>query len=109
MFTTVASAEQDHLSAFDLPMSVLSAPKGWKLADNFERILTVIEVAADFASLFFAVVFTYLLARVYGHSSTFSAAQTLGIGVSFATLFVLMLDRQGGYRSGNSLLRVKET
>jgi exopolysaccharide biosynthesis polyprenyl glycosylphosphotransferase len=81
------------------------------IRNRFEKVLTAIEVIADWLTVVLAVNGGYV-AYHYLHLGrrVHYAASTLAYA-SFAVgaLFVILLDRDGAYRPGNSLLRIKET
>ena len=80
-------------------------------AGRFRRAVVLCEVIADLLTVTVAVTFGYVIYNSfslgkhihYSPKTIFSAAFVLGI------VMVLMLDRVGAYRRGNSLLRVRET
>src|SRR5271166_4740570 len=81
------------------------------IRNRFERSLTAIEVLADWLTVVIAVssgytVYRFLqLGRRVQYPFNTMALVSIGMGV----LFVILLDRDGAYRPGNSLLRIKET
>jgi exopolysaccharide biosynthesis polyprenyl glycosylphosphotransferase len=81
------------------------------IRDRFERALTAVEVLLDWLMVAVAINLSSFAYR-YLHlgKRVFYPFGTLAY-VSFATgtLFVLLLDHDGAYRSGSSLLRIKET
>jgi len=81
------------------------------IRNRFERVLTGIEALADWLTVVVAVngaYAAYLLLdlgrRIHYRTSMFAYA-SFAVGA----LFVILLDRDGAYRPGNSLLRIKET
>jgi len=81
------------------------------IRNHFERILTGIEVLADWLTVVVAVnggyaAYSYLN---LGKRVHYPATTLAYISFAVAALFVILLDRDGAYRSGNSLLRIKET
>jgi len=81
------------------------------MRNRWERLLTGCEVAGDWLSVVVAVNSAYLLYHVLhlGKQLQYHASTLAYISFGVATLFVLLLDRDGAYRSGSSLLRIKET
>ncbi len=76
------------------------------LSARFEKFLTLLERIADFITVAVVVQLTYYL----GMDLPRAAAHKVIPGtLACSLLFVLMLDREGAYHRGNSLLRVKET
>lgn len=103
-----SNGEIQELTSFELQL-VQPVAKGSPV--NFRRVVAAVEVVADILTIAFAIRFGYL---VYGttaigkhvnipHRLVWSGACIL------AVVMVLMLDRVGAYRRGNSLLRVRET
>lgn len=78
---------------------------------HFQRAVTLVEAAADALAVVAAVMMAYLLYRMLGLGVQveYPISWLLGTAAICASLVVLMLDRTGAYRPGNSLLRVKET
>jgi exopolysaccharide biosynthesis polyprenyl glycosylphosphotransferase len=79
--------------------------------NRFERILTGIEVIADGVTVAAAVgcgyaTYYYLL---FGNRVHYPLSNILLVAIAMAVLFVILLDRDGAYNLGNSLLRIKET
>lgn len=81
------------------------------LRHRFEKILTGVEVAADWLTVVLAVnagYFVYHLLHL-GKRLHYPVSTLTYVSFGVAALFVLLLDRDGAYRSGASLLRIKET
>lgn len=80
-------------------------------AANFRRAIVAGEIAADLATIVFAVVVGYMAYDVLelGKHIYYPARTVFAMAAAFAVVMVLMLDRVGAYRRGNSLLRVRET
>ncbi len=78
---------------------------------RFERLLTAIERLADAAAVGLAVLLAYGIYRhlPIGRHVTYSRNQILIGAVALGTIFVILLDRDGAYLGGNSLLRIRET
>ena len=81
------------------------------LRNNFEKILTGVELAMDWATVVLAVNAGYGVYHLLHLGKRLQYPYTTLCYISFAVgaLFVLLLDREGAYRSGSSLLRIKET
>jgi exopolysaccharide biosynthesis polyprenyl glycosylphosphotransferase len=77
----------------------------------FEFAVTGIEIAADFIAAGLGIVVSYHIyhALNLGKEVWYSSNMILSTAALIGILFVVMLDREGGYRKGNGLLRVKET
>jgi exopolysaccharide biosynthesis polyprenyl glycosylphosphotransferase len=77
----------------------------------FELVATKIEITTDFIATGLGVVVSYKIYQAFslGKEIRYPANVILLTAALFGILFVLMLDRDGGYRKGNGLLRVKET
>ena len=80
-------------------------------AGDFRRLLSGLEVIADFVTVIFAITFGYLVYYNFdiGKHIHYSGKVVLGVAFGLAVIIVLMLDRVGAYARGNSLLRVRET
>jgi len=78
---------------------------------QFEQIVTAVEIVGDFSGaavgLFFAYSAYHLLAL--GRNLVYPLHTVVCAALAFAFLFVLMLDREGAYRQGHGLLRIRET
>ena len=89
----------------------ISRPAAADFVDHLTRLHTAAQVAADALTVAAAVLLSY---RAYhllrlGKHIHYSPDIIAGAAAGFAVLFVLMLDRDGAYRQGSSLLRIKET
>ena len=80
-------------------------------AVHFRRIVLLCEVVADILTVCLAVVLANLIyeGSDLGRHIQYSEKAILTAALGFALVMVLMLDRAGAYRLGNSLLRVRET
>jgi exopolysaccharide biosynthesis polyprenyl glycosylphosphotransferase len=80
-------------------------------AVHFRRAGLACEVIADLWTVTLAVVFAYSIysASPFGKHIHYPGKTILTVAVAFGLVMVLMLDRAGAYRVGNSLLRVRET
>lgn len=79
--------------------------------EQFERAASILERMADLAAVWAAALlayFAYVLLEVGKHLH-YSIAAVLTAAFVFAAMFVLMLDHDGAYKRGNSLLRIRET
>jgi exopolysaccharide biosynthesis polyprenyl glycosylphosphotransferase len=78
---------------------------------RLEPFLNAAERALDLLAVTLAVYSAYALYRVLGagRQAQYPASAVLLGGASFAVLFVILLERRGGYRIGHSLLAVRET
>src|SRR5713101_7526402 len=81
------------------------------VASSLPRIIVACEILADLFTITLAIRFGYLVygTIAIGKHVQFPIHLIWGTGAVFAVVVVLMLDRAGAYRSGNSLLRVRET
>lgn len=93
---------------FDLQ---LVQPVAKRPAANFRRAVAVIEVVADMLTITLAIRFGYLMygRTAIGKHMHLPLHLVWSGGGILAAVMVLMLDRVGAYRRGNSLLRVRET
>ena len=80
-------------------------------AIRFRRAIVLCEVIADLLTITAAVGVGYVIydKLELGKHIYYSARAILALAFVFAIVMVLMLDRVGAYRRGNSLLRVRET
>jgi exopolysaccharide biosynthesis polyprenyl glycosylphosphotransferase len=69
------------------------------------------EAVADLLTIILAVLLGYVTysSLALGKHIHYPTNAVLGLAFAFAVVMVLMLDRIGAYRRGNSLLRVRET
>jgi exopolysaccharide biosynthesis polyprenyl glycosylphosphotransferase len=81
------------------------------IRNRFERVLTGIEVFADWLTVVIAVNGGYALYHYLnlGKRAHYSTSTLTYVSGAMAVLFVILLDRDGAYRPGNSLLRIRET
>jgi exopolysaccharide biosynthesis polyprenyl glycosylphosphotransferase len=81
------------------------------LLHQFIRITTAAEVVGDFVAAGSGLMIAYAAYHLLGLGKNigYPMQLVLGAAVTFAVLFVLMLDRDGAYREGHGLLRVRET
>jgi exopolysaccharide biosynthesis polyprenyl glycosylphosphotransferase len=92
-------------------LRLVEPPGKSSAAVHFRRTVLVCEVLGDLLTVTLAVVLAYF---IYGTSPLgrhihYHGKTILTVAVAFALVMVLMLDRAGAYRLGNSLLRVRET
>jgi exopolysaccharide biosynthesis polyprenyl glycosylphosphotransferase len=81
------------------------------LRDRFERVLTSIEVIADWLTVVIAVNGGYAAYHLLhlGKHAHYQLHEVAWVSCAVGLLYVVLLDRDGAYRSGSSLLRIKET
>jgi lipopolysaccharide/colanic/teichoic acid biosynthesis glycosyltransferase len=81
------------------------------IRDRFERVLTAVEVLADWMTVASAILLGSFACQFLHLGECFSSPISLFLYVSFAVgaLFVLLLDHDGAYLPATSLLRIKET
>lgn len=81
------------------------------IRNRFERILTGIEVLADWLTVVVAVSGGYAAYRFLniGKRVHYPFHTVALISSGMAVIFVILLDRDGAYHPGSSLLRIKET
>jgi FlaA1/EpsC-like NDP-sugar epimerase len=81
------------------------------VASQFRRAMALCEIAADFVTITAAVILGYLIygASGLGRHLYYPLSAVLAVASAFGVVMILMLDRVGAYRRGNSLLRVRET
>src|SRR4029077_15532310 len=78
---------------------------------HFRGAISLCEVAADLLTITSAVALGYFVYDFLGIGKHihYEPHAVLVSAFAFAIVMVLMLDRVGAYRTGNSLLRVRET
>jgi exopolysaccharide biosynthesis polyprenyl glycosylphosphotransferase len=78
---------------------------------RFEHFFTLLEMATDAATIFTGLSLAFVLYQRTG--ADYSGLPTVEAALPWALIFVaimiMMLDRVGAYRLGNSLLRIRET
>ena len=81
------------------------------IQNRYGRLLTFIEVLADGITVSFAVLGGYFIYRwlEIGRRVDYSFNLISLIAFAMSFLYVILLDRDGAYRPGSSLLRIKET
>jgi len=102
-------AQVDEVGALSLQ---LISPSGRpSTAVSFGRVVFAVEVIADLLTIVLGVTLGYHIYEsvAIGKHVYYSARLVYAVGAAFAVVIVLMLDRVGAYRRGNSLLRVRET
>ncbi|HEX3351885.1 MAG TPA: sugar transferase [Terriglobales bacterium] len=77
----------------------------------FRRAIVLCEVIADLVTITSAVGLGYVIydKLELGKHIYYPGKAVIAVALVFAIVMVLMLDRVGAYRRGNSLLRVRET
>jgi len=80
-------------------------------AAHFRSAMVACEAVADLLTIILAVLLGYAIysTLALGKHIHYPTHAVLGLALAFAVFMVLMLDRIGAYRRGNSLLRVRET
>ncbi|MGC2210415.1 MAG: sugar transferase [Candidatus Korobacteraceae bacterium] len=78
---------------------------------RFERYSAAMEMMGDFAAATVGVIAAYSIYHLLklGREIVYPTKTLLCGALGFAFLYVLMLDREGAYRSGHGLLFVRET
>lgn len=108
----MSSAGIEESSLFSPALGVSRpAARAADLVDRLTRVHTAVQVAADALTVATAVLLAYAAYRSLqlGKHVYYAGDVVGGAAAAFAVLFVLMLDRDGAYRQGSSLLRIKET
>jgi exopolysaccharide biosynthesis polyprenyl glycosylphosphotransferase len=80
-------------------------------AARFRRTIVWSEAVADLLTVTSAVMLGYFIYNTFGFGKHvhYPLRTVLAVAAAFSVVIVLMLDRVGAYRGGNSLLRVRET
>jgi len=78
---------------------------------SFRRLIIACEVIADLITINLGVTSGYLIYESLGIGKhlSYPMRDVAVVSLIFSVVLVLMLDRAGAYRKGNSLLRVRET
>jgi len=78
---------------------------------SFRRLIIVCEVIADLITINLGVTSGYWIYESLGIGKhlSYPIRDVAVVSLIFSVVLVLMLDRAGAYRKGNSLLRVRET
>jgi exopolysaccharide biosynthesis polyprenyl glycosylphosphotransferase len=105
------SARESSSKALAVDLQLIKTCQQRNTASRFAAAIMAWEVVADLLTITCAIMLGYV---AYGHLSLgkhlhYSAHSVFGLAFGFAVVMVLMLDRIGAYRHGNSLLRVRET
>jgi exopolysaccharide biosynthesis polyprenyl glycosylphosphotransferase len=81
------------------------------IQNRYGRILTFIEVLSDGITVSFAVLGGYSIYHwlEIGRRVDYSFRLISIIAFAMSVLYIILLDRDGAYRPGSSLLRIKET
>lgn len=97
--------------ALAVDLRLVASPERRSAAADFRRAIVVCEVMADLLSVTLAVALGYFIYNSFalGKHLYYPAKTIFALASAFAIVMVLMLDRVGTYRGGNSLLRVRET
>jgi exopolysaccharide biosynthesis polyprenyl glycosylphosphotransferase len=95
----------------DLDLRVIETGERRTAAAHFRRGVVACEAVADVITIILAVLLGYVAYSnlALGNHIHYPTHAVLGLAFAFAVVMVLMLDRIGAYRRGNSLLRVRET
>jgi exopolysaccharide biosynthesis polyprenyl glycosylphosphotransferase len=99
---------------FEITASGIASPRNEArsvIRGQFECILTAIEVLTDLLTVVIAVSAGYFAYRLLlpGRVLRLQFGTVAFLSFAIAGLVVLLLDRDGAYLAGNSLLRIKET
>jgi len=88
-----------------------SAEHEVSIHNRFERILTATEIVADWMTVIIAVFGGYAAYHFLnlGKRAHYSFTTLSAVSIAMGVLFLILLDRDGAYRPGNGLLRIKET
>jgi exopolysaccharide biosynthesis polyprenyl glycosylphosphotransferase len=89
----------------------LETPGLRSIKDRFHWIVSLIEILADVLTVAGAVFFSYAVYRAMhlGHNVQYSAHSVWTAAFAISIVYVILMDRDGAYRPGNSLLRIKES
>jgi exopolysaccharide biosynthesis polyprenyl glycosylphosphotransferase len=106
---TVGTADQKD-QAVPFP-SFAAAKDVWRSRGQFEAVTSALERLADLVAVMVAVFLAYSAYEFLqvGRQLHYSNGTVVTATLAFAIVFVLMLDHDGAYKRGNSLLRIRET
>lgn len=78
---------------------------------KFERLITATEISADFLTVSLTVLSCWIAYQFLGVGKHlhYDPQRILFATIAFALIFVLLMERDGGYAPANSLLRIRET
>lgn len=78
---------------------------------RFDQLATAAEVIGDLSAAAISVLGAFKICSVLGLGNAVVSTSSLAIVASivFSVLFVIMLDREGVYRKGSGMLRIRET
>jgi exopolysaccharide biosynthesis polyprenyl glycosylphosphotransferase len=81
------------------------------VARRFQQIATTVEIAGDYCTVASAMCLSYLAYHWLGLGRRihYPPTEVATAAMVIALLFVIMLERDGAYRQGDGLLRVRET
>ena len=81
------------------------------IGNRFEKVLTTFEILADWFSVVVAMNIGLLASHFFhlGRQNSLDIFSIVYVPWAVAIVLVVLLDRDGAYRPGNSLLRIKET
>jgi exopolysaccharide biosynthesis polyprenyl glycosylphosphotransferase len=101
------SAADEHAIALGL----LGVVQKQGAAARFRRTIVWSEAVADLLTVMLAVMLGYFIYNRFGFGKHvhYPLRTVSAVAGAFSVVIVLMLDRVGAYRGGNSLLRVRET
>jgi exopolysaccharide biosynthesis polyprenyl glycosylphosphotransferase len=104
-------AELGQVGPVTRDLRVVESPATTKTAAQFRILIAACEVFADLVTITCAIRLGYIVYVVAGIGKhvRISSSVVWSAGIICAAVLVLMLDRVGAYRRGNSLLRVRET
>jgi exopolysaccharide biosynthesis polyprenyl glycosylphosphotransferase len=94
-----------------LNLQLVGAGEKRRAPVSFRRFIVLCEVVADLVTITLGVTLGYVIydSLGIGRHVYYPMRVVAAVAFLFAIILVLMLDRVGAYRRGNSLLRVRET
>src|SRR5258708_16349675 len=108
----ISPARQEPSSAeLTLGVRLVESAEKRRATGHVRRAMVVGEILADFLTIIVGVMLGYAVYKFFGLGKHiyYPAKAVVVLASAFAVVMVLMLDRAGAYRRGNSLLRVRET
>lgn len=111
MSHTGADPTHSFAEKFEDAVAVPPIERSVSISNRFHQILTACEAVADAVTVFIAVIAGYGIYHFLhlGKGLHYSTHKIGLIAIGMAVIYVILLDRDGAYRPGNSLLRIRET
>src|SRR5580704_14119596 len=101
-----ADPQMQRAKSLAADLRLVQKDKSRSAAGHFWRAVVLCEVVADFLTIICAVIAGYIIYNSFAldRHVYYPAGTVLAVASGVAIVMVLMLDRAGAYRRGNSLL-----